>query len=88
MITIHKHKLPIHGPTSLQLHEGFCALSVGLQQDDVVLWVSCNNTKPEVSVQFYSAFTGEDLDHLFGLSLNFIGTVQNVDGLVTHVFME
>jgi hypothetical protein len=88
MLTIHKHKLAIHGLVSVQIHEGFVPLSVGLQQDEIVIWVSCTDEKPKAYVQFYCVFTGEDLNHLTGLNLNFIGTVQNVDGLVTHVFME
>lgn len=58
-------------------------LSVGQQDDSVVMWVLVDPDKPAIWRRFYAAMTGAELPEGIG---NFIATVQRTDGIVVHLF--
>lgn len=82
---IYKYQLPdIPGVFILQLPKGSIPLSVGVQHDELVLWVMVNEFEDDLEYKFRLLITGEDFDET---NLKFIGTIQ-LNGLVYHLFHE
>lgn len=86
MTMIWKFTVPVHDEFTIEMPRGAQVLSVGVQYDDIVMWVKVNPEAPMVKKVFYLRGTG----HLILIEdshIRFIGTVQMAGGtLIWHVF--
>jgi len=86
MKTIWKYKIPLKDYFTTKMPEHSIIISVGEQNNDMVMWAIVDNNCPEVEVKFALFGTGFPLDE--DKSLQFVGTIQRHDGLVFHLFMD
>lgn len=86
MNTIWKYTLK-SPKTDLELPKGSEVLSVGVQNEEIVLWVKVDPLQEKESRTFVGFGTGHDIPD--ALKLSFIGTVMLSKGkLVFHIFEQ
>lgn len=87
--TIYKYKLSMGSPINEPvLPAGSNILYVGLQDDEIYIWVeqpSRFNDPQIYDYQFYIIGTGWEVPNNWG-NLDYIGTVQPSNGLVWHIY--
>lgn len=84
-MTIWKYSLPSRGERQLLMPAGAQILSVGNQNEGLMLWAAVDDRKPKVSRTFDVRLTGGC--YATFANTTFIGTVQFADGhYVAHVF--
>ena len=82
---IYKYKMMpnIH----VELPKGAQILSVGLQDEEVYLWVKVNpNEQKNETRMFLGRMTGHDISN--DMQIHFIGTVFFKSGMVFHIFEQ
>ncbi len=82
-MNIHKYVIPSNNE-GVEMHKGAEILSVGIQGDDVVVWVMEDTSKLQEFRNLYGFPTGSNINPCFV----FHGTVQFSSGFVIHVFEE
>lgn len=83
-------KLPLRDfVNDIEVPRGAEALSVGLQDDEPVVWIACDPETPwRDRHRFLLVFTGQApaIDHASLRKCDFLGTLQKRNGLVLHAF--
>jgi len=87
MRVIYKYALAVeHGTQIVKLPAYPRILSVGFQDDALVLWAEVDPRAPVFDYRIATCFTGNALPADVYADQRFLGTVQRADGLVVHVF--
>lgn len=88
---IFKYELNALCPTKLSLPYTYKALSVGLQDNTAYIWIAVPSDFDGEWVSDYEVCmfgTGWDIKDDVTVGREFVGTVQYLDGLVGHVFID
>jgi hypothetical protein len=83
-----KYKVPEpneYGSVCISMPDHSLLLSVGLQNDQMVLWALVDESTFETGKKFIVLNTGSKITSYIG---KFIGTVTTSNGIVWHVFEE
>lgn len=88
---IFKYELNTLRPTKLNLPYTYKALSVGLQNNTAYIWLTIPSDSDMDWLSMYEVCmfgTGWDIKDEAIVGKEFVGTVQYLDGLVGHVFID
>ncbi len=80
-VKIHKYEVSITG-TPIYMREGAKVISVGAQDNDVVIWVTEDTSNVFENRVILGKLTGEDVNP----NCFYYGTAQLHNGVVVHVF--
>lgn len=75
-----------YGTQKIEVPSDFTILSCGIQNDVPVIWGECSPDAPRIRRVFKVIFTGETLDRALETYRHFIGTVQNSQEIVYHIY--
>ena len=77
-----KYVVPEYPGVALAVYPPFEVLSVGLQNNKIVIWAK-GDLDHQIAKRFYLLDTGQEIPENAGV---YFGTVTNSNGYVTHVF--
>lgn len=86
MFTIHKFPLAIASYQAITMPQNACILTVQMQHDNPTLWAEVNTDHPPEERSFEVFGTGHPMDYGMGISRRYLGTVQDNNELVWHIY--
>lgn len=86
-VKIFKYELELIDKQTIDLPTNHQVLSVGVQNNKIMLWVKIDPQSPPTRETFYIIGTGNSMPENCSKYSNFIGTVQ-MPPFVWHVFKE